>query len=209
MSFCLLTPSMNLSWLDEWTQKLNPTQKSNPKIQPNQVFENLRKYMESLRVILELDPVRIYPGHGPVIMNPGEKIREYITHRMEREEAILALLPSDPSAALSLSDIVKSVYTVVTSAFLSFPFLCADGYTTLSFFLSFFLSPSFSHFPCNIPTSHSLIRMNLKRTYLKYFTQQRLSMSDIIWTNWWKRPKLEVMISDDVIIALHWMNGWN
>ena len=99
-------------------------------------------------MILELDPRRIYPGHGPVIVNPGAKIREYIAHRMKREEAILGLLPSDPSGALSASDIVKSIYTVISSAFpLSVPAVSHHCFKlSFSFFFSFSFFLSFSVF---------------------------------------------------------------
>ena len=69
-------------------------------------------YMKSLKVILELNPDKIYPGHGPEILNPVVKIREYIDHRMKREEEILNVLPSNPAEALSTDDIVKLIYTV-------------------------------------------------------------------------------------------------
>lgn len=68
--------------------------------------------MESLKVILELNPDKIFPGHGPEILNPIAKIREYIDHRTKREEAILSVLPIKPIDALSAGDIVKLIYTV-------------------------------------------------------------------------------------------------
>lgn len=63
-------------------------------------------------MILKLNPSKIYPGHGPEILNPVSKIQEYIDHRMKREEAILGILPSKSTDALSASDIVKLIYTV-------------------------------------------------------------------------------------------------
>jgi hypothetical protein len=32
----------------------------------------------------------LFGGHGPAVGNPGEKIDEYIAHRLQREELILA-----------------------------------------------------------------------------------------------------------------------
>ncbi|TPX60456.1 hypothetical protein SpCBS45565_g07525 [Spizellomyces sp. 'palustris'] len=81
------------------------------------VFENLAEYMSSLRRILELQPGRLYPGHGPVIENGVQKIEEYIRHRQEREEQIVALLNTDPpyskdgkNAAWSSRQLVETIY---------------------------------------------------------------------------------------------------
>src|SRR5579875_2858173 len=42
---------------------------------------DLGQYMASLRRLLELQPARIYPAHGPVVEKAPDKIREYIAHR--------------------------------------------------------------------------------------------------------------------------------
>ena len=49
---------------------------------------DLGEYMESLRRLLALDLETIYPGHGPVIRNPKEKIGQYIAHRELRERQV-------------------------------------------------------------------------------------------------------------------------
>ena len=77
------------------------------------VFENLRKLMNSLVFYLELEPSIIYPGHGPVINNPVEKIRQYIDHRLAREQQILSVIPLQVEKAISIEDIVKKIYTNV------------------------------------------------------------------------------------------------
>lgn len=74
------------------------------------VFESLHHYMTSLNKILELQPRKIYPGHGPVIEDPIEKIQYYIQHRQEREDQVLHCLAST-SQPVSSMDIVLSVYT--------------------------------------------------------------------------------------------------
>ena len=51
---------------------------------------DLAKYLASLRRMLERDPRTIYPGHGPVVLDAKAKLREYLEHRAEREEQILA-----------------------------------------------------------------------------------------------------------------------
>ena len=81
------------------------------------VFEDLHDYMLSLKKILDINPSVIYPGHGPVInqkteRNPKEKIEEYIAHRNQREEQILAALRDVSGKKLTAMDIVKVVYKV-------------------------------------------------------------------------------------------------
>jgi len=56
------------------------------------VFEELSTYMRSLNAILEIGPLKIYPGHGPVVDDPEVKIKEYIEHRMKREREIVNVL---------------------------------------------------------------------------------------------------------------------
>ena len=53
---------------------------------------NLDHYLATLRRLQTLDLARIYPGHGPVIENPQEKLAEYLEHRLMRERQILAEL---------------------------------------------------------------------------------------------------------------------
>lgn len=50
---------------------------------------DLHAYMASLDRILALDPLRIYPAHGPVIADPARLLRQYIAHRARREAQIL------------------------------------------------------------------------------------------------------------------------
>lgn len=81
------------------------------------VFENLIEYLRSIQrcaaimrdELPTLLPVYgtqpalvqgenvLYPGHGPVITRGKDTLRRYVTHRMEREEQILALLYCDPN----------------------------------------------------------------------------------------------------------------
>jgi len=72
------------------------------------VFESLYHYMRSLDKILELRPSVIYPGHGPVVSDPVEKIQFYIEHRQQREDQILSCVAQE--GPLDSWQIVKIVY---------------------------------------------------------------------------------------------------
>jgi glyoxylase-like metal-dependent hydrolase (beta-lactamase superfamily II) len=68
---------------------------------------DLSQYLRSLRRMLDLDPRTIYPGHGPVVLQAPEKLREYLDHRTEREEQVLAALADGRSM---IPDIVETIY---------------------------------------------------------------------------------------------------
>ena len=68
---------------------------------------NLADYLRSLEKMAELAPIRIFPGHGPVIEDPATLIREYIDHRVMRERQILECL-SD--GVTEVEAIVERVY---------------------------------------------------------------------------------------------------
>jgi hypothetical protein len=52
----------------------------------------------------------LFPGHGPAVGNPREKIGEYIAHRLQREELILAAVREGHA---SPAEIVARAYTDV------------------------------------------------------------------------------------------------
>jgi ribonuclease/clavin/mitogillin len=68
---------------------------------------SLRDYMASLEAMLAEAPRTIYPAHGPRIDDGVAKIREYIDHRNEREEQILAALGQGEER---IAGIVRKVY---------------------------------------------------------------------------------------------------
>ncbi|KAH8548798.1 beta-lactamase-like protein [Umbelopsis sp. PMI_123] len=72
------------------------------------VFEDLKEYIDGLQRLVDLNPKRLYPGHGPVIEEGKAKILEYIKHRQDRELQILQVLQSQQSA--TPMDIVKVLY---------------------------------------------------------------------------------------------------
>lgn len=68
---------------------------------------DLLDYMRSLERLLAERPTAIYPAHGPKIDDGEAKVREYIAHRLEREEQILAAMAEGRD---SIPDIVALVY---------------------------------------------------------------------------------------------------
>ncbi|KAI9710532.1 MAG: hypothetical protein M1820_002668 [Bogoriella megaspora] len=74
------------------------------------VFEDLAVYLSSLEKMEKQFSGRAYPGHGDVIDDGKGKIREYITHRRQREEQVLEVLGQYKDQGCSSMDIVKVIY---------------------------------------------------------------------------------------------------
>ncbi|HMG75580.1 MAG TPA: MBL fold metallo-hydrolase [Pyrinomonadaceae bacterium] len=73
---------------------------------------NMREYLDSLRRMRALPKLSVlFGGHGPAIANPYEKIDEYIAHRLQREELILAAVREGASTPKA---IVARAYTDVS-----------------------------------------------------------------------------------------------
>ena len=72
------------------------------------MFEDLATYLASLKAMEEEFDGRIYPAHGDVVEEGRVKVREYITHRKQREEEVLEVL-GDGEARTGM-EIVKIVY---------------------------------------------------------------------------------------------------
>jgi len=53
---------------------------------------NLRHYLESLKRVRALDPKRLLPGHGAIVEDPAALIDEYLWHRAQRENDVVAAL---------------------------------------------------------------------------------------------------------------------
>jgi len=73
---------------------------------------NMRDYLRSLermRVLPNLSV--IFPGHGPAMANPYQKIDQYIAHRLEREQNILAAVRQGASTP---KEIIACAYTDVS-----------------------------------------------------------------------------------------------
>ncbi len=56
---------------------------------------HLGQYLHSLKHLESLELAWIGPGHGGIVRHPGAYLAQYIAHREERNQQILALLSSD------------------------------------------------------------------------------------------------------------------
>jgi len=73
---------------------------------------NMRDYLQSLERMRSLPGLSILlGGHGPAVATPYQKIDEYISHRLEREQNILAAVRA---GATTPKEIVEKVYTDVS-----------------------------------------------------------------------------------------------
>jgi glyoxylase-like metal-dependent hydrolase (beta-lactamase superfamily II) len=59
---------------------------------PREFGGSLADYMESLRKLQQLELTVLYPGHGPEVQDAQAKIAEYMAHRQEREDRLVAAL---------------------------------------------------------------------------------------------------------------------
>ncbi|MHA2100672.1 MAG: MBL fold metallo-hydrolase [Candidatus Kariarchaeaceae archaeon] len=78
---------------------------------------DMKQYFETCEKLIELEPKLIIPAHGPPNFNPIKLLKNYISHRLEREAAILSAIES---GSHSLDDIVKVVYQDVPQAMWEF-----------------------------------------------------------------------------------------
>ena len=59
---------------------------------PASLEGDLIQYLESLERVRTLGSARVLPAHGPVIDDPDTLLQEYLAHRRQREEQIVASL---------------------------------------------------------------------------------------------------------------------
>lgn len=74
---------------------------------------NMTDYMKSLERLLGFEMSLILPGHGPLIGKPEAKVKEYIKHRLEREQQVLAALAKGRN---TIGDITQMIYVDVSPA---------------------------------------------------------------------------------------------
>ena len=67
---------------------------------------DMAAYIESMRKMKGFDSRMIAPGHGPVIHTPQDKLNELITHRLAREEQIVALVDAGNRSVDALLDAI-------------------------------------------------------------------------------------------------------
>ena len=69
---------------------------------------DMTAYLDSLARMQALAPARLLPAHGPVITDAAGKLREYVGHRLMREEKVAAALGA--SGAARPADLVPVAY---------------------------------------------------------------------------------------------------
>ena len=74
---------------------------------------NMTDYLKSLERLLGFEISLILPGHGPLVGKPEAKIREYIKHRLEREQQVIAALRQGHE---TIGDVTQTIYVDVSSA---------------------------------------------------------------------------------------------
>ncbi len=74
---------------------------------------DMTAYLRSLDRVKQLNPSRIYPGHGEAIDSPQAVIEEYIRHRLMREQQVLDALRDGPRR---IADMVSRIYAEVPRA---------------------------------------------------------------------------------------------
>jgi glyoxylase-like metal-dependent hydrolase (beta-lactamase superfamily II) len=72
---------------------------------------NMTDYLESLERLLEFNIDLILPGHGPLVGKPEAKIREYLRHRMMREQQVIEAIRNGRN---TIGDITQSIYVDVS-----------------------------------------------------------------------------------------------
>ena len=77
---------------------------------------DMRQYMRSLRLVRELSPRRLLPGHGAIIDDPVTLVDEYLRHRAAREAQIVEVLRA---GAANPQAIAARVYGELPSAIAS------------------------------------------------------------------------------------------
>jgi glyoxylase-like metal-dependent hydrolase (beta-lactamase superfamily II) len=71
---------------------------------------DMAAYLASLALLLDQDLARLYPGHGPVVTDPRERVEGYLAHRHEREAQVLAALEAGDRTP---AEVVARVYADV------------------------------------------------------------------------------------------------
>jgi len=68
---------------------------------------NMDDYLVSLKKLLSRNEDKFFPTHGPIIDNPKKLVKDYISHRLDRERQIINAIKKGNN---KISDIVKLIY---------------------------------------------------------------------------------------------------
>ncbi len=68
---------------------------------------NLAQYLRSLERVLELEPRRLFPAHGPSVEDPPALVGAYLEHRRLREHQVIAALEA---GRRTVEAIAESIY---------------------------------------------------------------------------------------------------
>jgi glyoxylase-like metal-dependent hydrolase (beta-lactamase superfamily II) len=71
---------------------------------------DMAAYLASLRLLLDLRPERLYPGHGPLVPDAVARVEGYLAHRQGREVQVLAALEAGDR---SPAQVVARIYADV------------------------------------------------------------------------------------------------
>ncbi len=71
---------------------------------------SLADYLKSLERILQLNPARAFPAHGPVIEDPAALIHHYVEHRAQRQDQVLAAMAAGAS---TVDAITSTIYPAI------------------------------------------------------------------------------------------------
>ena len=71
---------------------------------------DLGQYMKSLDRLLDESPGALFPAHGPRIDDGPSKIREYIAHRLAREEQILETMRDGHRQITTMVSVIYAAY---------------------------------------------------------------------------------------------------
>jgi glyoxylase-like metal-dependent hydrolase (beta-lactamase superfamily II) len=86
---------------------------------------DMAAYLRSLRLMLELEPRTIYPGHGPVVFDARGKLEEYMAHRSEREHQVMEALaagratPEEIVAVVYEGEVTPSLFPIAARSVLA------------------------------------------------------------------------------------------
>ena len=86
---------------------------------------DMADYIRSLEKLLGLEIRRLLPGHGPEVNDPYGKIREYIDHRLMREQEVLKCLGEGER---TISAITARIYTDTPAALHSMAQLSVEAH---------------------------------------------------------------------------------